>query len=216
MSPSSSRPRVTLKLATSLDGKIALANGRSQWITGPQSRDQVHHLRAMHDVILTGVGSVLADDPQMTARPGGVVSHDQPQRVILDTHLRTPADAQILKGAPVWIFHGPDAVPMVQARHVPTALDAQDRLSLPAVLEHLSAQGMRTVMIEAGAGIAAAAVKAECVDTIEWFRAPKLIGGEGRPCAAALGLETLDETPIFRREKLQECGDDLWETYQRG
>jgi len=184
------RPRVTLKLATSLDGKIALSNGASQWITGRESRAVVHRMRAAHDVILTGIGTILADDPQLTARPEGGCER-QPDVIIMDSKGRTPASAQVFKG-------GDRAVTLIPHRDLVRAMAGYER-----------------VMVEAGAKIAAAAIAADLVDRIEWFRAPVLLGGDGLPVLAALGLETLDKAPIFSRTAMVERGADLQETYER-
>jgi diaminohydroxyphosphoribosylaminopyrimidine deaminase/5-amino-6-(5-phosphoribosylamino)uracil reductase len=209
--------RVTLKLATSLDGRIALANGQSQWITGPEARGQVHRLRADHNAILTGIGTVLADDPQLSARPNGAVSGDQPQRVVLDSRLRMPADAAMLTGAPVWVFHACDAsYGLSNAKLIQTKADESGRVCLKAVLDTLRSKGVKSVMIEAGAEIAGSAIRSRLVTHIEWFRAPMLIGAEGIACIAGLGLEELALAPTFQRTSVRACGADLWETYQRG
>lgn len=215
------RPIVTLKLATSLDGRIALADGRSKWITGPEAREQVHRMRAAHDAVLTGVGTILADDPQMTARPGGETAATQPIRAVLDTHLRTPPDARLFRAGPAVVFHtgekgAPPALCDAGARleRVPAGPDG--RADLPAALKALSAMGAASVMIEAGGRVAGAALRATLVDRIEWFRAPKLIGGDGAPCVAELGLESLDDATIFTRTQARPIGADLWETYERG
>ncbi|MHA6288505.1 RibD family protein [Maricaulis sp. CAU 1757] len=183
-------PRVTLKLATSLDGRIALANGASQWITGPESRAEVHRLRAAHDAILTGIGTVLADDPRLTARPEGGCTR-QPDVLIMDTAGRTPADAAV---------HAEPgrAVHRFAHRDLAQAMAGYDR-----------------ILVEAGAGIAGAAVQAGLVDRIEWFRAPVVLGGDGLAVIAALGLERLADAPMFRRVGLVERGADLQESYER-
>lgn len=216
------RPRVTLKLATSLDGRIALGNGQSQWITGDASRQAVHALRGAHDVVLTGIGTVLADDPKFTVRLTDYTGH-QPGRVILDTRLRTPDTARLFEdGGPLLFVCGAD-VPM----HVRAAIEARGasvmainrydgpHISLKAAIETISELDGKTIMIEAGARIAASAIKHRLVDQIEWFRAPMLLGGDGLPVMAALGLERLDEAPIFERIDVVECGADLHETYRR-
>lgn len=186
-----SRARVTLKLATSLDGRIALANGRSQWITGPESRAEVHRIRAAHDAILTGIGTILADDPQMTARPGGLASAHQPDILIMDSQARTPDSAAV---------HGHQArrVRLFHDRDLAAAMNGYD-----------------SVMIEAGSAIAGAALAAGLVDRIEWFRAPIVLGGDGLAAIAALGLEQLDLAPTFKRVGLVERGRDLQESYER-
>ena len=183
-------PRVTLKLATSLDGKIALSNGQSKWITGPESREVVHRIRAAHDAILTGVGTILADDPQLTARTHPL-PEKQPDVIVLDRQGRMNMNAQVFK-------RGDRQVILRASGDIATAIVGYD-----------------SVMIEAGAQIAAAALKADVVDTIEWFRAPKVLGGDGLSVFAGLGLESLDLAPMFRRISVIERGDDLQETYER-
>ena len=184
------RPRVTLKLATSLDGRIALGNGASQWITGPQSRAEVHRMRAAHAAILTGVGTILADNPRMTARPEGGCER-QPDIVIMDSRDRTPSDAAVFTETA-------RSVTLVPHRDIGRAIADYE-----------------TIMIEAGAQIAASAIAADLVDRIEWFRAPVVLGGDGLPVIAALGLETLDTAPIFKRTGLRERGADIQESYER-
>lgn len=219
----SATPRITLKLATSLDGRIALAGGASQWITGSEARAAVHDLRAAHGAVLTGVGSILADDPLMTARPGNGAAA-QPLRVVLDTRLRTPSGARLFS-------ESPDSVVIVCAADVPArARTALERLgaqviplnrfdgphvSFSAALDRLSGLGVSRVMIEAGARVAASAVKSGRVTHIEWFRAPVLLGGDSWPVISALGLETLDGAPRFRRTGVREAGEDLHESYER-
>lgn len=215
------RPLVTLKLATSLDGRIALASGASRWITGPEAREAVHGLRAGHDAVLTGVGTVLADDPQMTARPGGAPAAKQPIRAIADTALRTPPGCALLKAGPALVFHvrggASDAAALEQAGATVQAVadGADGRTELAAVLARLADAGAASVMIEAGGAMAASALRGDLVDRIEWFRAPRIIGGDGLASIAAFGLETLADAPMFRRMAVREVGPDLWESYER-
>lgn len=183
--------RVTLKLATSLDGRIALANGQSRWITGPESRAEVHRIRALHGAILTGIGTILADNPSFTARPDGVLCQRQPDVLIMDSAGRTPAAAAVHTAAS-------RQVRLFGDRDIAAAMAGHD-----------------SVMIEAGAMIAGAALAAGLVDRIEWFRAPVMLGGDGLAVIAALGLERLDAAPTFRRIAVVERGRDLQESYER-
>lgn len=204
---------VTLKLATSLDGRIATASGESQWITGEAARLEGHRLRAAHDAILVGVETVLADDPELTARlPGRPV--DQPLRVILDSRLRTPSTARVASGGDTLILTatGPAAVGTAAVEQV----DVEDgRPTAAACLSALKRRGVTSVLIEGGGQVAASFLRAGLVDRLEWFRAPILLGGEGRPCVAALALARLADAPKFRRAAVEPCGDDLWERYER-
>jgi diaminohydroxyphosphoribosylaminopyrimidine deaminase/5-amino-6-(5-phosphoribosylamino)uracil reductase len=206
------RPRVTLKLATSLDGRIATASGESQWITGEAARLESHRLRAAHDAILVGVETVLHDDPELTARlPGRTV--DQPLRVVLDSRLRTPATAKVAS-ANTLILTAADPRPVggAQVRRIEAA---EGRPTVPAVLDALAKAGVASILIEGGGQVAASFLRAGVVDRLEWFRAPILLGAEGRPCVAALALAKLADAPKFRRLGAAPAGDDLWERYDR-
>ena len=206
------RPRVTLKLATSLDGRIATASGESQWITGEAARLEGHRLRAAHDAILVGVETVLHDDPELTARlPGRAV--DQPLRVVLDSRLRTPAAAKVA-AANTLILTATDPRPIGGAEVL--RVHAEDgRPTVSAVLDALTAAGVTSILIEGGGQVAASFLRAGAVDRLEWFRAPILLGAEGRPCVAALALAKLADAPKFRRLSAEAVGDDLWERYER-
>jgi len=216
--------RVTLKLATSLDGRIATRSGHSQWITGADARTEVHRLRSEHQTILTGVGTVLADDPQMTARiSDGAVR--QPVRLVMDTHLRTPVEAQILNTgtSEVWILTSA-ASPGERVRVLEAAgakvimlpLDQAGRVSALEVCSRLAKVGISTLMVEAGAGVATSFMRTELVDRIEWFRAPFLIGGDGMPVVSALGVDRLEQVQKFSCTNVRKVGSDIWETYERG
>ncbi len=204
--------RVTLKLATSLDGRIATASGESRWITGEAARLEGHRLRAAHDAILVGVETVLHDDPELTARlPGRAV--DQPLRVVLDSRLRTPATAKLAGENTLILTAAPPApVGAARVRQVETE---DGRPSIPAVLRALDSAGVASLLIEGGGQVAAAFLRAGAVDRLEWFRAPILLGAEGRPCVAALALAKLADAPKFRRLGAAPAGDDLWERYDR-
>ena len=212
MRPSLHGLRVTLKLATSLDGRIATASGESRWITGEPARQAGHRLRAAHDAVLVGVGTVLADDPELTVRlPGRPV--DQPLRVVLDSRLRTPATARIA-GANTLILTAAEPSPVGEAEV--ERVEAPDGRPAPkAVLAALKRRGVGTLMIEGGGEVAASFIAAGLVDALEWFRAPILLGGDGRACVAGLALARLSDAPAFRRLAVEPCGDDLWERYER-
>ena len=204
--------RVTLKLATSLDGRIATASGESQWITGEAARLEGHRLRAAHDAILVGVETVLHDDPELTARlPGRSV--DQPLRVVLDSRLRTPQAAKVA-GENTLILTATAPRTIGAAKVVQVAAE-DGRPTITAVLKALEAAGATSLLIEGGGQVAASFLRANAVDALEWFRAPILLGGEGRPCVAALALAKLADAPKFRRLGVEPVGDDLWERYAR-
>lgn len=208
------RPRITWKVATSLDGRIGTSTGESQWITGPESRAQGHRLRAAHDAVLVGVETVLADDPRLTVRlPEGETGTD-PLRVVLDSRLRTPSFARLAKTGTL-ILTTRDPMQIGTAEVVRVAADAQGRPSVDAVLATLGQRGVASLMIEGGGRVAASFVAAGLVDAIEWFRAPILLGGDGRPGVAALALARLAHAPRYRRLAAEPMGDDLWERYEK-
>lgn len=206
------RPRVTLKIATSLDGRIAMASGESQWITGEAARLQAHRLRASHDAILVGVETVLADDPRLDVRIPGE-THAHPKRVVLDSRLRTPPTARVLGDTLILTTSPPRD--FIGAEVVGVSGDADGRPSPEAVLEALAQREIGSLLIEGGGRVAASFVKAGLVDVIEWFRAPVLLGHEGRPAVAGLGFEKLSDAPRFRRLAVSPLGDDLWERYEK-
>ena len=211
------RPMVTLKLATTLDGRIATAGGESQWITGPEARRAAHALRGNHDAVLAGVGTVQADNPALTCRiPGFKRAPDV--RVVLDSHLRTRLMAQLVVSAratPTWILHRPDADP---ARR--RALEAagvvlfgvpggSHGVDLTAGLEALARAGLTRVLVEGGAQVAGALLRAGLVDRLAWFHAPGVIGGDGWPAAQGFGISRLEAMPRFRRVSMQALGADI-------
>jgi len=206
--------RITLKIATSLDGRIGTSTGESQWITGPEARLQGHRLRAQHDAVLVGVETVLADDPRLTVRlPDGETGPD-PLRVVLDSKLRTPPFARLARAGTL-ILTTRSPIPVGEAEVLRVAGDSTNRPAIKAVLEILASRGASSLMIEGGGRVAACFVAAGVVDAIEWFRAPILLGGDGRPGVAALSLARLAHAPRYRRLAAEPLGDDLWERYER-
>jgi diaminohydroxyphosphoribosylaminopyrimidine deaminase/5-amino-6-(5-phosphoribosylamino)uracil reductase len=217
------RPHVTLKLATSLDGRIATAAGESRWITGEASRAEVQKLRAAHDAVLVGSATVTADDPELLARTTPPPKR-QPVRVVLDTEFSIPARGRLfdtLDRATLLVIGAADgdaarraALEAAGARTAgvargPLGTDAEAALGL--MLEH----GIERVLCEGGGQLAASLIAAEVVDRIEWFRAPIVLGAEGRSGVAALALSSLADAPQFKRVALRELGPDIWESYER-
>jgi diaminohydroxyphosphoribosylaminopyrimidine deaminase / 5-amino-6-(5-phosphoribosylamino)uracil reductase len=211
---------VTLKLATSLDGRIALASGESRWITGEAAREAVHRLRADHDAVLVGVETALADDPELTVRLSGF-DGPQPARVVLDSRQRLSPECKLVTTArevPTYVVAtaAPNPV-LVDAgvRVLTVRAVGEDRPELKTVVQALAGEGLSRLFIEGGGQVAASFLRCGLVDAIEWFRAPMLIGGEGRPAVGALAIAALAEAPHFRRTEVREVGDDLWERYER-
>jgi diaminohydroxyphosphoribosylaminopyrimidine deaminase / 5-amino-6-(5-phosphoribosylamino)uracil reductase len=221
--PPSGRPSVTLKLATSLDGRIATASGHSKWITGEAARGEAHKLRAAHDAVLVGSGTVFADDPELTARTDPPPAK-QPLRIVADSRARVPANAKIF----TTLDKGPIAIATLETSdldHWPSAQGIQywmipkdpatGSLSIPEFLNSAQRAGVNTLMIEGGGQLAASFVRAGLIDRIEWFRAPILLGGDGLPCIGDLGLETVTNAPTYECVGVKEAGPDLWESYVR-
>ncbi len=211
---------VTLKLATSLDGRIATASGESRWITGEGAREQVHRLRAMHAAVLVGVETVIADDPELTVRFEGYAGA-QPCRVVMDSRQRIPLASRLVTGArqrrTIVVSTTPSNNRLTDAGvEVVTVSGDGGRVSPVAVLEALeSMTAFPSLLIEGGGQVAASFVAAGLVDRIEWFRAPIVLGDEGRPAIGGFILKTLTEAPRFRRASIETVGDDLWERYER-
>jgi diaminohydroxyphosphoribosylaminopyrimidine deaminase/5-amino-6-(5-phosphoribosylamino)uracil reductase len=211
---------VTLKLATSLDGRIAIATGESRWITGPQAREAVHRLRSEHDAVLVGAETALADDPELNVRLEGY-GGAQPARVVLDSRQRLADDCKLVRTArdiPTYVVATEPAQPrLTQAGVRVLTVDAvgEERPELHDVIKALAAEGLTRLFVEGGGQVAASFLRCDLVDAIEWFRAPMIIGGEGRPAIGSLALHALAEAPRFKRIEVAALGDDLWERYER-
>jgi diaminohydroxyphosphoribosylaminopyrimidine deaminase/5-amino-6-(5-phosphoribosylamino)uracil reductase len=211
------RPLVTLKAAASLDGFIAPSNGLGPrarrapvWLTGPAARRAAHELRAAHDAVLVGSGTVLADDPKLTVRlPGAARGRAAPVRVVLDGRLRTPLDSNVLGPAAPTIIFTRRGAPRARARALRAAgaevieLGARGKLRVEAVLAELAARDIQSVLVEGGAAVHDSFIEAGLVDDVALFVAPRLLGagvpiaaGLPRALDAALGLEQLEARRI--------------------
>ena len=212
-------PHVTLKLATSLDGKIATASGASRWITGPDSRRSVHLLRAQSDAIMVGRGTVLADDPALSVRD---VPYEgaPPTRLVVDSLMQVNPRARIFSddGAEV-IIATTESAPqkrrdvLESAGATVVALSATDgRVDLEALFRHLAQREtapIRSILVEGGSGLAATLIQADLVDVLRVFIAPLCIGGDGLSALASLGLDALDGAPRFKLADTRRHGDDI-------
>lgn len=209
------RPFVTLKLASSLDGRIATQTGDSRWITGAAARRSVHLMRAQHDAILVGRNTVDADNPDLSVRDMGLVARS-PVRVILDSRLTMKSDARVLKTSaiPTWICHGtgaeiPPHLQNAPARLFPCALDDQGRVDIRNVLKTLADQGITRLMVEGGGQVAASLLTAGCVDQLALYSGGVAIGADGLPNLASLGISALNDAPRFERQSVQAIGPDV-------
>jgi diaminohydroxyphosphoribosylaminopyrimidine deaminase/5-amino-6-(5-phosphoribosylamino)uracil reductase len=216
------RPLVTLKLASTLDGRIATHGGESRWITGEPARRMAHALRGRHDAVLVGVGTVLADDPDLTCRIPGYKQVPL-VRVVADSRLRTPLLSRLLvtaRATPTWLIarNGADAdrrrafaqagVTLIEVPGSELGVD------LKRGLEALADRGITRLLVEGGGQIAASLLRADLVDRIAWFHAPAVMGGDGWPAAQAFGVERLADMPRFVRHASAPVGED-WLTELR-
>lgn len=211
------RPLVTLKLATSLDGRIATATGESRWISGPESRRLVHRWRAESDAVAVGIGTALADDPLLTARDvEGEV--DQPSRVVFDSRARLPLGSALARGArdlAVHLICGPEAdeadVAALRDAGVDVHLGPADPVErIGWGLDRLGEVGVQSLLVEGGASFAAALLAAGAVDRVAWFVAPLLIGGTAAPGAIGdPGAATLASAPRLIAPAWEPVGEDM-------
>jgi diaminohydroxyphosphoribosylaminopyrimidine deaminase/5-amino-6-(5-phosphoribosylamino)uracil reductase len=214
------RPLVTLKLASSLDGRIATRTGESQWITGPAARRAVQALRGRHDAVMVGAGTVAADDPDLTCRLAGYAQRPI-MRVVADSRLRTPVSARLVATAhrsPSWILYHTDSLP--EGVHAADAAPGEmlpsraqllaeagarcvlvpageGGIDLAAGLKALGARGLTRLLVEGGGALAAGLLRADLVDRLVWFAAPGVIGADGKAGVAALGLDSLAQMTRF-------------------
>lgn len=217
------RPHVTLKIATSLDGRLAVASGESRWITGPEARAEVQKLRRDVNAIMIGAGTARADDPELLARTEPPPRR-QPLRVVLDTGLSLAPQGRLfasLDRAKLLIIGGEGADPArqaaLQAAGAETALVKQGAAGVDAeaALALLAERGIGRVMVEGGGKLAASLILAGAIDRIEWMRAPIVLGEEGRAAIGPLMVQRVSEAPAWRRVAFRALGPDLWESYER-
>ena len=213
------RPLIRVKLAMSLDGRTALASGESRWITGEAARQDVQHWRARSSAVLTGVGTVLADDPRLDVRlpdESGVVRR-QPLRVVLDSQLRTPPGARLFKSpGEVLILttltapEDPRATNLSArgARLESLPLDGE-RIALPAVLDRLGELELNEVLVEAGATLAGELLRQSLADELLLYVGLRLLGPSARALVAMPPLPRLADAPSFSLSEMQQIGDDL-------
>lgn len=216
------RPMVTLKLAQSLDGRIATAAGESRWITGLAARTRVHAMRAAHDAVMVGAGTARADDPMLTVRGLGVAH--QPVRVVAARSLDLDVGGALGRSArevPLWLVHGPSAPAPDRAEWTRAGArlfkvtEKGSRLDPRAILAALGDAGLTRVLVEGGGQFAAALLRAGVVDEIALFTAGLALGGDGWPALAPLGLDALAGAPRFRLMRVDRIGDDTLSHWTR-
>ena len=217
------RPHVTLKLAVSADGKAGLAGRKPAAITGAAARERVQMMRGMNDAVVTGIGTVLSDDPLLTCRLPGMEQRS-PVRVVLDSALRQPLSSRLVSSAARaldWTFADETASQEkeraltdlgVEVLRVP---GANGRVDLSAVLRGLAGRGVTRMMVEAGPILSAAFLKADLVDEAALFRSPKALGPDAIDALEGLPLSTLTQAPSLRLVASEAVGDDRLELFER-
>ncbi len=220
------RPLVTLKLAASLDGRIAAHTGDSRWITGEDARALSHGLRATHDAVAVGIGTALGDDPHLTCRLPGLPVRP-PVRIVFDSRLRLPLTGKLVETAdrvPTWIVtlnetvehSAPDrarALIDLGVTLVPVTPAEPGRLPIEAALRALGAAGLTRLLVEGGGRLAAGFLAESAVDDLVLYRGPSVIGGDGVAAVAALGLDRVSAAPRFRLTDARPAGADIVEIY---
>ncbi|MDR3500391.1 MAG: bifunctional diaminohydroxyphosphoribosylaminopyrimidine deaminase/5-amino-6-(5-phosphoribosylamino)uracil reductase RibD [Parvibaculum sp.] len=217
------RPLVTLKVASSADGRIATHAGQSQWITGELARARGQLLRATHDAIMVGSATAIVDDPRLTCRLPGLEGRS-PIRIVADGRLRLPLTSKLVQEArdvPVWILtlaEGGDASRRAAFRDcgvelidIPAGSDGF--MDMVAALKQIAQRGVTRLLVEGGARLAASLMRARLVDRVEWFRSSIVIGGDGTPAIAALGVDTLAKAPALQLRETLVLGDDTLSSY---
>jgi diaminohydroxyphosphoribosylaminopyrimidine deaminase / 5-amino-6-(5-phosphoribosylamino)uracil reductase len=206
----SGRPFVALKLAMTLDARIADRDGRSSWITGEESRAEVHRLRAGFDAVAVGIGTARADDPQLTVR-GAVEPRVVPARVVFDRNLRLAPDSALVRGAreaPVIVVASRQADPKRERTLVEHGVNVLRAADLGTGLRALREAGVGSMFVEGGSGLAGALLEDGLVDRLYLFYAPLLLGPEGLPAFGELGSPTIEEAHRWRRISTRTFGED--------
>ena len=211
------RPLITLKTATTLDGKIATKDGESYWITGEEARAQGHLLRTKHDAVMVGSGTAIADDPNLTGRLPGVSNKGKP-RIVLDGRLRLPLGSKLVTTAhdtPVWLvtseIHPVKKLQPYKDKNVdiiiiPYQKSRKDDIDM--VLKQLGSRGLNSLLVEGGGHLAQSLFAADLIDQLAWFRAPTVMGGDGLSAIGNLDLGQLSDLPNFVHHSSKNLGPD--------
>ena len=215
------RPYISAKLATSLDARIATSAGESKWITGEQARAKGHAFRAQHDAILCGIGTVLADDPLLTARDD---SHSI-IRIVIDPSLKISLESQLVKTAdkaPLWVIaaDGHDAAKGEEllgagVRVLSFVADNKGQIDVAEMLSIFAAEGITRLMVEGGSTVVSSFLRGGFVDRLLWFRAPILIGGDGLPAIQGLDIQKLSDHIGLQFQESEALGQDFLEIWKR-
>jgi diaminohydroxyphosphoribosylaminopyrimidine deaminase/5-amino-6-(5-phosphoribosylamino)uracil reductase len=210
---SSGRPFVTLKMAMSMDGKVATRTGDSRWVTSGESRADVHRMRAQSDAVMVGIGTVLKDDPRLTARDVG--AQRQPLRVVLDSAGRMPLQSKVLDGGAETLVAvsenaSPEGIAGIQREGAEVIVTGGRRVDIGALLEVLAGRGAIAVLAEGGPTVAAALLEGHLVDRAVFYVAPKVIGGDDAPGpVGGEGADVVSAARAFEVDSVYETGPDL-------
>jgi diaminohydroxyphosphoribosylaminopyrimidine deaminase/5-amino-6-(5-phosphoribosylamino)uracil reductase len=208
------RPYIRCKLAMSLDGRTAMASGESQWITGPAAREDVHRLRARSSAIMSGIGTVLKDDPSLTVRLEGGIEVKQPLRIVLDPHLSTPENARFLQQQGESLIVTACTEEAVQERlrqagaEVVCLPNGNDAVDLVALMGVLAERGINEILMETGAILSGALLHAGIIDELIVYMAPKLMGDKARGLFHTPGLDLLADAVELEIRDIRAVGDD--------
>lgn len=211
------RPLLTLKLATTLDGKIATGGGESRWITGPMARRRVHLMRARHDAVLVGSGTVLADDPSLDVRIAGM-EDCAPVPLVADRTLQTPPTARLLANGAAIVFgdstaYG-DKAKALSAAGASVAPLAQTATATD-LLDAIGAMGIGSILCEGGSMLAASLLQSDCVDRLVWFTAGCALGADSRPAVDALTISALNDAQRWALETVEPVGTDTMSVWAK-
>jgi diaminohydroxyphosphoribosylaminopyrimidine deaminase/5-amino-6-(5-phosphoribosylamino)uracil reductase len=218
------RPMLTLKLAASLDGRIATGTGESKWITGPRARAEVHLMRAQADALLVGAGTVRSDDPQLDVRGLGIADAN-PVRVVVSGSLALPRDGHLARPAretPLWLFHDSEAEEgrrqawtELGAELIEVPYQPDGQLDLSAMMQRLGDRGVTRVLCEGGGRLAAALLQADLVDEIVRYTAGLVLGEEAQPAVGPMDVTALQLAPRFRLVDAARIGPDVRSRWRR-
>lgn len=217
------RPLVTLKIASSVDGRTASKTGHSKWITGSGARERGHLLRATHDAIMIGSATAIVDDPVLTCRLTGLEARS-PVRIVADGRLRLPLTSKLVRDArkvPVWVLTFPGADAGRRAAFIDCGVELIDvpvvaetgLMDMKAAMRILAQRGLTRLLVEGGARLASSLVRARLVDRVEWFRSSSILGGDAYPAIAALGIERVDDAPKLSLTHQLALGSDTLSSY---
>lgn len=218
------RPSITLKTATTADGKIATKSNQSQWITSGEARQYGHLLRATHDAVLIGSGTVMEDDPELTCRLPGL-SNDRRPRIVIDGRLRVPLTSKLVRGAdkaPLWLVtltsHSADKTSPYKAHGVTVIPVKADDAGHPEIQEwtlELGRRGMTRILVEGGGALAGSLMAADLIERIAWFRAPKVMGDDGIAAISAFGTDRIEDLHQFQTNLSKPLGQDRLDILER-